>query len=192
MYLDLDLQGHFGHFDLKFLEIWLVSVITCNRFELESQNLHQTCILGFSQLVLKMEVIDLDLKGLAIISTQETAFNVALAYWSRPAKGCYTSQTCSCKIMMTSSNGNISALLELCAVNSPITGEFPAQRSSNAELWCFLWSAPWINGWGINREAGDLRRHRAHYDVIVMIMSLLASSPPWGKAIVLFSCLFET
>ena len=27
----------------------------------------------------------------------------------------------------------------------------------------------WINGWVNNREAGDLRRQRAHYDVIVMI-----------------------
>ena len=26
----------------------------------------------------------------------------------------------------------------------------------------------WINGWVNNREAGDLRRHRAHYYVIVM------------------------
>ena len=26
----------------------------------------------------------------------------------------------------------------------------------------------WINGWTNNREAGDLRRHRAHYDVTVM------------------------
>ena len=26
----------------------------------------------------------------------------------------------------------------------------------------------WINGWVNNREAGDLRRDRAHYDVIVM------------------------
>ena len=26
----------------------------------------------------------------------------------------------------------------------------------------------WINCWVNNREAGDLRRHRAHYDVIVM------------------------
>ena len=26
----------------------------------------------------------------------------------------------------------------------------------------------WINGWVNNREAGDLRRHRCHYDVIVM------------------------
>ena len=27
----------------------------------------------------------------------------------------------------------------------------------------------WINGWVNNREAGDLRRNRAHYDVIVSI-----------------------
>ena len=26
----------------------------------------------------------------------------------------------------------------------------------------------WINGWAINREAGDLRRYRTHYDVHVM------------------------
>ena len=26
----------------------------------------------------------------------------------------------------------------------------------------------WINGWVNNNEAGDLRRHRAHYDVTVM------------------------
>ena len=28
----------------------------------------------------------------------------------------------------------------------------------------------WINGWVNNREAGDLRRYRTHYDVTVMIM----------------------
>ena len=31
-------------------------------------------------------------------------------------------------ILMTSSNENISALLAICAGNSPVTGEFPAQR----------------------------------------------------------------
>ena len=30
-----------------------------------------------------------------------------------------------------------------------------------------------INGWVNNREAGDLRRHRAHYDVIVMALVIL-------------------
>ena len=27
----------------------------------------------------------------------------------------------------------------------------------------------WINGWENNRDAGDLRRYRAYYDVIVML-----------------------
>ena len=36
-----------------------------------------------------------------------------------------------------------SALLAFCAGNSPVTGEFPAQRPViDTELWCFLWSAP--------------------------------------------------
>ena len=79
--IDLDLQGHFGHSDLEFLEILLVCMITCNGFELESPNLQQICILEYSQLLLKMEVIDLDLQHhLDIISTQGTAFNVALVY----------------------------------------------------------------------------------------------------------------
>ena len=34
-----------------------------------------------------------------------------------------------------------SALLAICAGNSPVPGEFPT-KASDAELWCFLWSAP--------------------------------------------------
>ena len=72
-------------------------------------------------------------------------------------------------IMMTSSNGNI------FRVTGPLCGEFTGQRwipltkASDAELWCFLWYLHWISGWLNNREAGDLRRHRAHYNVIVMM-----------------------
>ena len=40
-------------------------------------------------------------------------------------------------------------------------------KASDAELWCFLWSAPELMVEN-NREAGDLRRYRAHYDVTVM------------------------
>ena len=36
-----------------------------------------------------------------------------------------------------------------------------------ALMFSLIWA--WINGWVNSREAGDLRRHRAHYDVIVMI-----------------------
>ena len=63
-----------------------------------------------------------------------------------------------------------SALLALCEWGE-FTGHrwIPPTKASDAELWCFLWSAPWINGWINNGEAGDLRRHRALYDVIVVL-----------------------
>ena len=60
-----------------------------------------------------------------------------------------------------------SALLALCARNSPITGEFPAQRAVTRSFDISLIFA-WINDWVNNREVGDSRPHRAHYDVIVM------------------------
>ena len=44
-------------------ELSLVCTITSHIFELESPNLHQTCILRYSQLVLQIGVIDFDLQG---------------------------------------------------------------------------------------------------------------------------------
>ena len=70
--------------------------------------------------------------------------------------------------MMTSSNGNIFRVTGL------LLGEFtghrwiPLTKASVAELWCSLWSTPETNGWVNNRNACDLSRHRAHFDVIVM------------------------
>ena len=61
-----------------------------------------------------------------------------------------------------------SALLAISAGNSPVTGEFHAQRPVTRNFDVYFDLRP-INGWVNNREAGDLRRHRAHYDVIVMI-----------------------
>ena len=49
--------------------------------------------------------------------------------------------------MMTSSNGNI------FRVTGHLCGEFtgprwiPRTKASDAELWCFLWSAPYSNKW---------------------------------------------
>ena len=56
-----------------------------------------------------------------------------------------------------------SVLLAICAGNSPVPGEFPARGALVFSLICV-----WINGWVNNREAGDLRPHHVHYDVIVM------------------------
>ena len=60
-----------------------------------------------------------------------------------------------------------SALLALCAVNSPVPGEFPAHRPVTQSFDIFFdlrLNKRCVN----NRHAGDLIRHRAHYDVIVI------------------------
>ena len=62
-----------------------------------------------------------------------------------------------------------SALLALCAGNSPVTGESPHKGQWRRAL-VFSLICAWINGWLNNREAGYLRRHRAHYDVAVMVL----------------------
>ena len=72
----------------------------------------------------------------------------------------------------------------LCVGNSPLAGEFPAQMASYAENVSIWWRhhdkgqwrgalmfsliCAWINCWVNNGEAGDLRGHRAHYDIIVL------------------------
>ena len=66
-----------------------------------------------------------------------------------------------------------SALLAICAGNSLVSGEFPAQRPVTRSFDVFFDVRVWVN----TREAGHLRRCRIHYDVIVMdyvvILSLL-------------------
>ena len=69
-----------------------------------------------------------------------------------------------CHFMMTSSNRNI------FRVTGPLWGDstghrwIPLSKASDPELWCFI-----TNGWANNTDTGDLWRHRAHYDVIVML-----------------------
>ena len=69
--------------------------------------------------------------------------------------------------MMTSSNGNI------FRVTSHLCGEFtgprwiPPHKGQWRGALMFSLICVWINDWVNNREAGDLRRYRAHYDVTV-------------------------
>ena len=61
-----------------------------------------------------------------------------------------------------------SVLLAICAGNTPIPGEFPAQRPVTGSFDVSVDLRLNKNGWVNNREAGDFRRHRAHYDVIII------------------------
>ena len=59
-----------------------------------------------------------------------------------------------------------SALLAFYAGNSPVTGEFPTQRPVTQSFDVFFDLR--LNQQLSNGDAGDLRRHCAHYDVILM------------------------
>ena len=76
-----------------------------------------------------------------------------------------------------------SMLLAICAGNSPgtagnspVPGEFPAQRPVTRSLLMFSLICARINGKVNKGEAGDLRRYRALYDVIVMTLVGVAIS----------------
>ena len=60
-----------------------------------------------------------------------------------------------------------SALLAICVGNSLVTGEFPTQRPVT---WSFdvFFHLRLKNGWVNSGEAGDLKHHRAHYDITEM------------------------
>ena len=84
----------------------------------------------------------------------------------------------SCHFVMTSPNGNIFRVTgHLCGwihrspVNSPHKGQW---------RWALMFSLiyAWINGWENNGDAGDLRRHRAHYDVTVMVGHVIIVKTP--------------
>ena len=72
--------------------------------------------------------------------------------------------------MMTSSNGSV------FRITGPMWGEstgprwIPLTKASDAELLMFSLICAWTSGRANNRDAGDMRRHRVHYDVTVMEM----------------------
>ena len=60
-----------------------------------------------------------------------------------------------------------SVLPALCAGNSPVTAEFPAQRPATRSFDVFF-DLHLSKRMSKKRKAGYLRRHNAHYDVTVM------------------------
>ena len=65
-----------------------------------------------------------------------------------------------------------STFLALCEGNPSVNGGFPSQSplTLSFDAFFFIWTNTWVN----NRDAGDLRRHRTHYDVTMMWLGLCA------------------
>ena len=87
--------------------------------------------------------------------------------------------------MMTSSNGNMFRVTGFCAGNSPVTagspvtGEFLSHRPVTRSFDVFFDLR--LNKRLSKQDAGDLRCHRAHYDVTVMWCRIVIqwSGQPW-------------
>ena len=103
------------------------------------------------------------------LSTLMLAY-LSLHHWKHSSANC----------MMTSSNRTI------FRVTGPLCREFaghrwiPITNASDAKLWFLLLSAPEKNGWVNNRDAGDLRRHRAHYEITNRIKVEQFSAITWN------------
>ena len=86
--------------------------------------------------------------------------------WNTSKQSEAPEKTCD---MTTSSNGNI------FRVTGPLCGEFTGHRwiprtkgqLRGALMFSLIYT--WTNGWVNNRDAGNLKLHRAHYDVTVMV-----------------------
>ena len=59
------------------------------------------------------------------------------------------------------------------SVNSPHKGQWRGALM-------FSLICAWMNGWINNREAGDLRRHRVHHDVVIMVFCIMSERPIWS------------
>ena len=71
-----------------------------------------------------------------------------------------------------------SALLAICAGNSPVSGNSPHKGQWRGAL-MFSLICVWINDWVNNREAGDLRRYLGHHDVNVMSFTKFLPINSW-------------
>ena len=83
--------------------------------------------------------------------------------------------------MMTSSNENIFRVTGPSCGEFTGPGEFPTQRPVT-QIFDVSFICVWINGSINNREVGDLRRYRAHSDVIVI---------PWMMLLVLLGYVYH-
>ena len=92
----------------------------------------------------------------------------------------WVSFRCGMDFMLTSWKGNISALLALWRESTPHKGQ--SRRALMFSLIC-AWTTGWIN----DLDGGDLRRHRAHYDVTLMLIydarSILGHRVTWNFSI---------
>ena len=114
------------------------------------KNTHMHLCTAFHEVVIRWNRSSHDLLCLQLAILTKTSFESAESWWRHQIE-------------------IFPALLALCEGNSPVTGEFPSQRSVMRRFDVFF-ELRLNNGWANHRDVGDLRHHWFHYDVTVMII----------------------
>ena len=89
-----------------------------------------------------------------------------------------------CFNIKTVSLGMVISVIKI-RLNSPHKSQW--RRALMCSLICV-----WLNGWVNNREAGDFRRYRTHYDVTVMILTCIPGLPAYTASEMSFWRKFPT
>ena len=147
-------RGNYSH-----IETWDVIAHSCPDFKGALSNLSLKSVPG-RKVYCNYLTKDQTLWTMCLLVLQRALFMWRM-YWSM-------------NNMITSSYGNISALLALCAGNSPSPVNSPHKGQWRGAFMFSLICAR-ISAWVNNRAAGDLRRHRAHYDVTINALSKMLS-----------------
>ena len=82
--------------------------------------------------------------------------------------------------MITLSNGNIFRVTGPLWWNPTVTSGLPSQRPVTQSFDVFF-NLRLNNSWAINRNAGDSRRHRTHYEATVMYVRYFIMSADYGS-----------
>ena len=120
-------------------------------------NLMHPCEVFFFFIAACLQSLDAQNTAIFHISTPEQSGTPSIPHLDHPS---YKKWRCSwLHDDVTDQMETFSALLALCEVPT-VTGGFPHKGQ---------WRGALISAWTNNRDAGDLRHHRVHHDVTVML-----------------------
>ena len=125
----------------------------------------QSCFVYFTKFLIFYQLINYPWMLLLSWQTSYQRVHIILLKWD-------TDLSTAKKLIMTSSNGNIFRVT--CPFVRGIHRWIPLTKGQWRGALMFSLICGWTNGWANNRDAGDLKRHRAHYDVTAMYPDLLS------------------
>ena len=158
--------------DQQFME--LNSSFVCNPFDVMGMAFRQI-LYAWCPIIYMSNIHN----GLSYV-TNTSVMDMMQVDWtnlSEPTEGWF--HTCECKLPWWHYQmETFSMLLAFCAGKSPVNSLLKCQWQGAL---MFSMICTWTNSWTNNRDAGDLRCHCAHYDIVMHRCSYRCSATWWHQ-----------